>query len=196
MARPKTLPDGERISITIPEDLLASLRNQAESRRISLSMLTGEVIRKGLDDRRSTAPLEDRARTSITIPEDLLTSLRSQAECRSISLSMVIEDVIRKGLDDRPSTVSPEERARTFPSAWDGKDLRQRLIDLRIRQKDLAAKLSAITNYPVGPSAVSNWVLGKTAVPEFYREPIQKALIAWDPATNPRFTIGSRSMSE
>jgi len=144
MPRPKTLPEGERISITLPFDLIAILKGQADQQSCSLSAVVDTLLRKGLQ--------------------------------------LGVEE-------SRPLP----EFARSFPPGWDGKDLRQRLIDLRFLQKDLAKALSKKLNYFVSAGSISHWSLGKGKFPEWSLEPIQEILRTWDPATNPKFRIGSRS---
>jgi hypothetical protein len=134
--------------------------------------------------------LEDGERLAFTLPFDLLEALKARAASEGSPLSLVVVEVLRLGIQGPPS---PKDWARQFPNDWDGGDLRLRLIDLRMHQKDLAKVLTQMLDHQVTPGTLSKWITGWSPFPAWSLGPIQRALVDWDPSSNTAFRVGSRS---
>lgn len=130
-------------------------------------------------------------RVSLTLGHDLIKTLTDMAKDRHVPLSIIVEDLLRKGLQE-PSA-RKEDLDRKLPKGWTAMDLRKRLIDLRMRQQDLADALTRMLNHPVSSRTISSWMMGNSPFPEWSRKPIQMVLKEWDPSTNTTYRLGSRS---
>lgn len=138
--------------------------------------------------------LPEGKRVALTIAYDLLETLETMAAQRDVPMSIVAEDLLRRGLQG--PIARGEDPNRELPKGWTGRDLRKRMIDLRMRQKDLAEALTQMLHHTVTKGTVSDWMLGKHSFPEWSRHPIEEVLMEWDPDTNKNYRIGSRSPIE
>ena len=127
-------------------------------------------------------------RRTITFHPDLDEALAVLAARRRVPISTIVEELVERGL--QPDQTSEASKAVDFPADWDGTDLRNRLIALRLRQKDLAGILGTHFNN------LNRWVRGATPYPAGMLEQIKGALKGWDPGTQEKFRIGSRSPLE
>ncbi len=103
------------------------------------------------------------------------------------SISLVIVDLIRLGLARKEQALSSGTLdPRVFPKDWTGSDLRERLLHLQMRQRDLAQAAG------IHPNTLNSWIRGHHAIPADRLPVIQRALQEWlaDPAS---FRVGGRS---
>jgi hypothetical protein len=79
----------------------------------------------------------DGIRRTITLSRVLDDELVLKAATRRTTVSVLIEEMLLRCLNGGSATPSTSA-ALDFPENWDGSDLRERLIAVRMRQKDLA----------------------------------------------------------
>ncbi len=129
----------------------------------------------------------DGTRRTITLPPDLDERLAIEAARSKTSISLVIIELIRLGIVRREeSHTTGGFDPRIFPPDWNGLDLRERLVELRMHQKDLALALG------LHPNTLNSWVRRVHQVPKKHLEPLKQALLAWQPSEG-KFRLGSRS---
>jgi len=92
----------------------------------------------------------------LTLSAQLDEEIRILAAKRMISISILIEELVTAGLK---ASKNQAWVAIEFPEKWDGRDLQERLIQLRRRQLDLAQALK------VNPKTLGNWVRGDNPFP-------------------------------
>ena len=129
----------------------------------------------------------DGFRRTITLPPDLDEQLCIDAVRQKTSISVVIVELIRLGLARKEQALSSGALdPRVFPKDWTGSDLRERLLHLQMRQRDLAQAVG------IHPNTLNSWVRGHYAIPADRLPLIQRALQEWiaDPAS---FRVGGCS---
>ena len=128
----------------------------------------------------------DGLRRTITLSKALDDELVVKAAGRRITVSALIEEMLLRHLNQGIG-MSSSSNPLVFPEKWDGTDLRERLIALRLRQKDLAGLLQVHKN------TLNSWVTGTVPWIPVMLKHVQKVLIEWNPDTQRSFRVGSRS---
>lgn len=130
----------------------------------------------------------DGVRRTITLPPALDEQLAIEAVRQKTSISMVIVALIQLGLRRREESLSKGDLdARVFPKDWKGTDLRERLFNLRMRQRDLSLAIG------VHSSTLNSWIRGHHRIPASQLPVIQKALLDWVIPEGDDFRVGGRS---
>jgi DNA-binding transcriptional regulator YiaG len=125
-------------------------------------------------------------RRTITLSRALDDELVVKAAVRRTTVSVLIEELLLRALNSSSANIATS-RPLDFPDAWDGTDLRERLIAIRMRQKDLADLLQVHKN------TLNNWVNGSVPWATEMLQRVQRALLEWSPDTQASFRIGGRS---
>lgn len=125
-------------------------------------------------------------RRTITLPPELDEQLAILGVKRRIPVSVILQEIIAKGLDALSAGRDGQNAKAAIPAGWDGSDLRDRLVDLRIRQTDLAGRLG------VHKSTLGSWINETHPWPDGMLEQIRQALVSWDPVEG-KFRWGSKS---
>ena len=129
----------------------------------------------------------DGIRRTITLPPDLDDRLTMDAARRRTSISVVIVELIRLGIIRKEQALeSGVLDPRVFPDGWDGSDLRERLLHLQMRQRDLSAATG------IHPTTLNSWIRGHHAIPKDRLAILQRAMQEWE-AKPGTFRVGSRS---
>ncbi|MBL0311229.1 MAG: helix-turn-helix transcriptional regulator [Holophagaceae bacterium] len=129
----------------------------------------------------------DGIRRTITLPPDLDELLSVEAARTKTSISLVIVALVRLGIIRKEQVLSTGDLdARVFPKNWNGSDLRERLLHLRMRQRDLAKAAG------IHPNTLNSWIRGHHSIPANRLPILQKALLEWV-AEPDSFRIGGRS---
>lgn len=121
-------------------------------------------------------------RRSLTLSAHLDEEIRILAAKRMIPISILIEELVTAGLK---ASKNQAWVAIEFPEKWDGRDLQERLIQLRRRQLDLAQALK------VNPKTLGNWVRGDNPFPPAKLQEIQEILQGWHPDDVEHYQPGS-----
>lgn len=128
----------------------------------------------------------DGIRRTITLSKALDDDLVVKAASRRITVSVLIEEMLLRCLNGGPVSVISAGPI-DFPENWDGSDLRERLIAVRMRQKDLADLLQIHKN------TLNNWVNGSVPWSLEMLKRVQRALLEWNPEAQSSFRVGGRS---
>jgi hypothetical protein len=125
-------------------------------------------------------------RRTITLPPELDEQLAILGVKRRIPVSVILQEIIAKGLDAMSAGRDGHRAKAAIPAGWDGRDLQDRLLDIRMRQTELAGQLG------VKKSTLGSWINGTHPWPEGTLEQVRQALVSWDPAKG-KFRWGSKS---
>ena len=127
----------------------------------------------------------DGIRRTITLPRELDEALAVQAARRRIPVSLVLQEFVIRALAPPTDSSSMLSNPAIPPEDWDGADLSNRLLNLRMRQIDLAGRLQ------VHKSTLGSWINGAHPWPEGMLDLARRALSTWDPASG-KFRWGSK----
>ncbi len=127
----------------------------------------------------------------ITLPRALAHRIRVESAKSGITQSQCIATLIEEGDKAKEELARIQAEAGLswalkFPEGWDGHDLRDRLVELRMRQMDMALALNA------NQKTFSHWIRIPRRIPKALLPKIQEILRSWIPGSRP-FRVGSRS---
>ena len=128
----------------------------------------------------------DGVRRTITLPRELDEDLAILAVKRRVPVSVILQEVVARGLAETSAGRGAHTAPEAIPAHWDGSDLHDRLLNLRMRQSDLADRLH------VHKSTLGSWINGTHPWQDGMLEQVRQALVSWDPAIG-KFRWGSKA---